>query len=70
MKLIYPSSKLAFDQFKRVFKTLNKCINAAVKSIIVMAVFMLKTLKLSETLKLSRDDFNVWYKNCNLVRQL
>ena len=30
-----------------------------------MAVFMLETLKLSKTLKPSRDDFNVKYKNGN-----
>ena len=29
----------------------------------IMAVFMLETLKLSKTLKPSRDDFNVKYKN-------
>ena len=28
-----------------------------------LAVFMLETLKLSNTLKSSRDDFNVKYKN-------
>ena len=28
-----------------------------------LAVFMLETLKLSKTLKSSRDDFNVKYKN-------
>ena len=32
-----------------------------------MAVFMLETLKLSKTLKSSRDDFNVKYKNGKLL---
>ena len=54
---------------KEMAKVLKHCVNQVSKAL-SMAVFMLETLKLSKTLKSSRDDFNVKYKNGKLYLTL